>query len=83
MQIAINLPNDFVNFQLTTDIEKELRQSYSLWLLRNTRVTLLKATELAGMNIYDYLAVCKQNDVPVIDISREELQAELIGIVDL
>ncbi|MFA6922291.1 MAG: UPF0175 family protein [Gallionella sp.] len=80
MQIAVNLPNDFVNFQSATDIEKDMRLSYSLWLFKNARVTLSKAAELAGMDIYKFMAACKQNDVPVIDISKEELLEELAGM---
>lgn len=53
MQIAINLPNDFVAFQSPSDIEKDMRLSYSLWLFKNSRVTLTKAAELAGLDIYD------------------------------
>ena len=80
MQIAVNLPNDFVAFQSPSDIEKDMRLSYSLWLFKHTRVTLSKASELAGMDIYMFLAACKQNDVPVIDISKEELLEELAGM---
>ena len=80
MQIAVNLPNDFVDFQLAEDIEKEMRLSYSLWLLKNARVTLSKAAELAGIDVYEFIAACKQNDVPVIDISKEELLEELAGM---
>lgn len=77
MQIAINLPNDFVAFQSITDIEQEMRTSYALWLFKNTRVTLSKAAELADQNIYDFIATCKHNEVPIIDISKEELLEEL------
>ncbi|HEY8034512.1 MAG TPA: UPF0175 family protein [Methylobacter sp.] len=80
MQIAVNLPNDFVSFQSAADIEKDMRLSYSLWLFKNARVTLSKAAELAGMDIYEFIAACKQNDVPVIDISKEELLEELAGM---
>ena len=80
MQIAVNLPNDFVDFQMASDIEREMRLSYSLWLLKNARVTLAKAAELAGMDIYEFITACKHNDVPVIDISKEELLEELAGM---
>lgn len=80
MQIAINLPNDFVDFQLAEDIEKEMRLSYSLWLLKNARVTLAKAAELAGLDIYDFMAACKANEVSIIDINKEELLEELEGM---
>jgi predicted HTH domain antitoxin len=80
MQIAVNLPNDFVAFQSAADIEKELRLSYSLWLFKNARVTLAKAAELAGLDVYDFMAACKQNEVPVIEITKEELLEELAGM---
>ena len=80
MQIAINLPNDFVSFQSAADIEKDMRLSYSQWLFKNARVTLTKAAELAGLDIYDFMSACKQNEVAVIDISKEELLEELAGM---
>jgi predicted HTH domain antitoxin len=80
MQIAINLPNDFVDFQAAENIEKEMRLSYSLWLLKNARVTLSKAAELAGLDIYDFMVACKENEVSVIDISKDELVEELAGM---
>ena len=81
MQIAINLPNDFVSFQSAADIEKDMRLSYALWLYKNARVTLAKAAELPGLDIYDFMSACKQNEVPVIDISKEELLEELAGMM--
>lgn len=79
MQIAIDLPNDFVAFQAIPQIRQEVRTSYALWLYQRTRVTLVKAAELAGMDLYDFMSICKENHIPVIDISRDELQAELNG----
>ncbi|QFY44612.1 UPF0175 family protein [Candidatus Methylospira mobilis] len=83
MQIAIDLPNDFVNFQSVAEIEKDMRLSYSLWLFQNAKVTITKAAELAHLDIYDFMAACKQNQVPVIDIGRQELLDELAGMQSL
>ncbi|NOT10574.1 MAG: UPF0175 family protein [Methylococcaceae bacterium] len=80
MQIAVNLPNDFVAFQSAADIDKDMRLSYSRWLLENSRVTLAKAAELAGLDNYDFMAACKQNQVAVIDICEEEMLEELAGM---
>jgi predicted HTH domain antitoxin len=79
MQIAIDLPNDFVAFQAAPEIKQEIRTSYALWLYQRERVTLVKAAELAGINLYDFMAVCKTNRVPVIDIKRDELLEEMNG----
>lgn len=80
MQIAIDLPNDFVAFQAIPEIQQEMRTSYALWLYQKERVTLVKATELAGISLYEFMAICKANRVSVIDITREELLEELTGI---
>ncbi|MBA3059433.1 MAG: UPF0175 family protein [Gammaproteobacteria bacterium] len=79
MQIAIDLPNDFVAFQTITDLEQEVRSSYALWLYQRGRVTLAKAAELAGISLYDFMSLCKSNQVPVIDMTREELLDEIAG----
>jgi predicted HTH domain antitoxin len=77
MQIAVELPNDFVAFQTAPKIQKEMRTSYALWLFQRGRVTLGKAAELAGVELYDFMLICKDNRVPVIDPSREELLEEM------
>lgn len=77
MKIAIELPNDFVAFQAEPTIRREISASYALWLYQQERVTLAKAAELAGVDLYDFMVICKANHVPVIDISRNELLDEL------
>ena len=79
MQIAIELPNDFVAFQAVSDIRQEVRTSYALWLYQRERVTLVKAAEVAGASLYDFMGICKSNQIPVIDITRDELLEELTG----
>ncbi len=79
MQITIDLPNDFVAFQAIPEIQQEIRTSYALCLYQKERVTLVKAAELAGISLYDFMSTCKANRVPVIGITREELLEELTG----
>ena len=79
MQIAIELPNDFVAFQAVSDIRQEVRTSYALWLYQRERVTLVRAAEVAGVCLYDFMGICKSNQIPVIDITRDELLEELTG----
>jgi predicted HTH domain antitoxin len=45
----------------------------------NTKVTLAKAAELAKINLYDFMSLCKTNNIPVINITRDELLEELAG----
>lgn len=39
--------------------------------------------ELAGCNIYDFMSICKTNQQPVIDMTRDELLEELNGFSQL
>ncbi len=75
MQIAIDLPNDFITFQSATDIQQEV-QSVAV---SKQRVTLAKAAELAKINLYDFMTLCKTNNIPIINITRDELLEELAG----
>jgi predicted HTH domain antitoxin len=79
MQIAIELPNDFVQFQQLPEIRAEVRASYALWLYQRERVTLVKAAELAGVGLFEFMQICKTNQTPVIDMTRDELLEELSG----
>lgn len=79
MQIAIDLPNSFVNFQNIASMQKEISTAYALWLFQQERVTIAKAAELARVNLYDFMAICKSNRIPVIDITPAELIEELSG----
>ena len=38
MQIAIDLPKDFVQFQSESDIQQEIRTSYAVWLYQHQLV---------------------------------------------
>jgi predicted HTH domain antitoxin len=77
VSVAVTLPNDFVEMQTQAVIEREILSSYALSLFKAARVTLSKAAELANMTIYDFLKLCKENQIAVIDISRDELMQEI------
>ncbi|MEY3880278.1 MAG: hypothetical protein RIQ94_1073 [Pseudomonadota bacterium] len=80
MQIAINLPNEFVALQPIKEIEQDMRLSYALWLFKNAKVSLSKAAELAAMDIYAFMAECKKNEVPVMNMTKAELLEELASM---
>ncbi|MBK5965315.1 hypothetical protein CCR95_14780 [Thiocystis minor] len=77
MQIAINLPNDFVEMQTASVIEREMRASYALALFKAGRITLSKGAQLADLTVHDFMKSCKDSQIPVIDMTREELMEDL------
>ena len=80
MEITLTLPNNFTAFQSMADIEQDIRLSYSLWLFKNAKLSISKAAELANLTIYEFMNACKKNDVPVIDMSKDELLDDLAGM---
>lgn len=82
MQIAIELPNDFMAMQTEKEVKQEMRLSYALRLYKTAKVTLSKAATLAGMDIYDFMQFCKDEQIPVINATKEELQEEIKSITN-
>lgn len=83
MQIALDLPNDFIVLQPLKEIERDIRLSYALWLFKQAKITLSKAAELAAMDIYSFISECKKNEIPVINLTKEELLEELADMNSL
>ena len=77
MQIAIEIPNDFVRLQSIQEIEREMRLSYALWLFKNSKITISKAAKLADMDIYSFISECKRNEIPIINVTKEELLEDI------
>ena len=77
MQLAIELPNDFMALESENDVQQEMKLSYALRLYKHAKVTISRAAELASMDIYQFMAACKQEEIPVINISKEDLESEL------
>ena len=77
MQIAIELPNDFMAMQSEQSVKQEMRLSYALRLYKTAKVTLSKAAELANLDIYEFMRCCKEEQISVINVTKEELQEEL------
>ena len=79
MQVMIDLPEEAVLYQGEHQIQDDVKLSYALWLVRLGRVTVGKAAELAGMDIYSFISACKENGIAVIDYDREELKKAMAG----
>ena len=58
MQLAIDLPNDFIKLRGHRKIVAELRLSYGLRLFKASEVSLSKAAEIAGLDMYDFMSAC-------------------------
>ena len=77
MKVTINIPDKYSYLSDQTKLKKEIKQKYALSLYREEKISLSAAAEIAGMNVYDFIFECKQNNIPVINYSPEELDKEL------
>jgi predicted HTH domain antitoxin len=80
MQVTINIPDKFAYIDDYPNLAKEIKQDYALSLYRKNKISLSVAAEIAEMNIYEFIAECKKNNVPVINYTPEDLNKELGSI---
>ena len=59
-------------------MEKELYLGFMLY--KQEKVSIGRAAEVSGLDIYDFMKECSKNQIPVINISKEELQDEFEGL---
>jgi len=52
----------------------------ALMLVKQGKISVSRGAELSELSIYDFLRECKQNEIPVIDYSKEELEEEFENI---
>jgi predicted HTH domain antitoxin len=77
VNVEISLPNDFVELQGKPETQRELAQSYGLWLYQRGRVTISRAAQLSGLDLYDFMMLCKAERIPTIDSDSAALRSEL------
>jgi predicted HTH domain antitoxin len=80
MQVAIELPNDYLTLNKKDVVTKEIQLSYALWLFKQARITIGKAAQLAGLSLQDFMLECKKNQVSVIDTTEQEILKELSNL---
>jgi len=83
MQVSIEVPNDFMALENIQEIQQEIQYSYALRLYKHAKVTISRAAELAGVDIYGFMALCKKEQIPVIDMTADELKQELKNLEGL
>jgi predicted HTH domain antitoxin len=61
----------------------ESRRLLALRYYQDRVLSLGKAARLAGMSLWQFTELLSDNDVPVIDYTDEELEAEFAAVDDL
>jgi predicted HTH domain antitoxin len=80
MKVTLDIPDSYALYFGLSGIERQLKLFTALMLVKQGKISVSKAAELAEITIYDFLKQCKENDIPVVDYSKEELKEEFENI---
>jgi len=85
MQVTLNIP-DFAPLTLNNDIpelKKMIKLNTALMLFKNAKFSLEQASNFANISLYDFMAECSKNQIPVISYEVDELENELKSMGNL
>ena len=70
--VRVRVPSHYVG-----DVEREVRLAYAVDLFLRGVVSVERAAELAGMNLYDFLVELSRRGIQAYPYSDEEIREEL------
>ena len=77
LQVHIELPDVAVQNLRDEEIEAKMKEAFFMALLREHQISQGKAAELLGIDRHELFDLMGKYRIPVIDLSTEELEAEL------
>ena len=73
----MELPDDLFAQLRNEEIEAKVKEALVMELLREHRLSQEKASEILGLDRHELLNLMAKYQVPVIDLTAEELKSEL------
>jgi predicted HTH domain antitoxin len=61
----------------TEEMAAAMSREYAMKMFQQGKLTLMQSAELCTMNIYDFLSVLSQANIPVINYDIEDVKKEL------
>jgi predicted HTH domain antitoxin len=77
--LEVELPDEVSSVLLDEDLAAEAKEALVMEFLREHRVSQGRAAEMLGINRYELFDLMRKYQVPVIDLTAAELEAELEG----
>jgi predicted HTH domain antitoxin len=77
LRVHIELPDTAVKHLRDEAIGAKVRGAFFMELLREHRISQGKAAELIGIDRHELFDLMRKYRIPVIDLTLEELEAEL------
>lgn len=77
LHVEFELPDEIVTQLREEDMAVKAKEALVMELLREHRISQGKAAEILGISRHDLFDLMTKYQVPVIDLTEEELAAEL------
>lgn len=77
LQITMDIPEQFALDKTRPEIVSTLKLYAALALFQAGKLSAGAATELAGIDRYSFMAECKKHNIPTINYTPDDLDAEL------
>lgn len=79
MTITLTLPDDtYPLYARATDVAAEVQLHHAQILYAEGRISIGKATELAGVDMVEFMRLCAQVHIPAVDYESSDLAAEML-----
>jgi predicted HTH domain antitoxin len=77
LHLMLELPDEVVKHVPAKELAEKAKEALVMELLREHQVSQGKAAEVLGISHYDLFELMSKYCIPVIDLTPEELEAEL------
>jgi hypothetical protein len=77
IQDAVDVPGELLALHGPGEVGRDTRACDAMFLVQQGRLTLAKAAQLAGMNLYDFMALCKAHRISTMDLTADEIASDL------
>jgi len=77
MQITLDIPAQYLIDQSPEKFGKRIKLYAALMMFQEESLSAGAASEFAGVDRFTFIAECQQHNIPLVDFSPEELDAEL------
>lgn len=81
MQLTLDIPEQFALEKSKPEIAGTLKLYAALAMYQAGKLSVGAATELAGTSRYDFMVTCKRHNIPTLNYSASDLEAELEGLL--
>ena len=77
MQITLGIPEQYLIDPSPTEFGKRIKLYAALVMFQSGSMSAGAASEFAGVDRFTFIAECHKRNIPLVDFSPEELDAEL------